>query len=143
MPSSDFYMNHYGAMADGHFQQRYVAAQKGNGFFGRIIKGSLIPVIKSVLPYLKNIALDGVGGLVDDIKNGKSLQEATTGQLKRSSETVFNDMAKRVKRQSGSGVKRKKQRGSGYRKQRGSGVRRGKPALRGKRGGLSRPLFKV
>lgn len=141
MPSSEFYMRHYGAMADGHFQHRYVAAQKGNGFFGRIIKGSLIPVIKSVLPYLKDIALDGVGGLVDDIKNGKSFKEATSGQLKRTSETVLNDMAKRVKQQSGTGIRRRRQKGSGFRKQRGSGVRH--KTVRGKRGGLSRPLFKV
>lgn len=82
------------------------------------IKGSLIPVIKSVLPYLKNVALDGVLGLVDELKSGKSFKEATSDQLKRSSETVLNDMAKRIKKpqQAGSGVRKRRQKGRGIRR---------------------------
>lgn len=137
MPSSDFYIRHYGAMADGAHQQRYVAAQKGNGFFGRLIRGSLIPIVKSVLPYLKNVALDGVGGLVDDLKEGKSFKDATTGQLKRASDTVLTDMVKRVKTQSGSGIKKRK------RGHRGAGLTKASSRKRGKRTRQSKPIFKV
>lgn len=137
MPSSEFYKRHYGAMAEGVHHQRFIPTQKGNGFFGRIIRGSLIPVIKSVLPYLKNVALEGVGGLVDDLKSGKSFRDATTDQFKRSSETVLNDMAKRVKKQTGSGLRRR-------RRQKGAGIRRKKPVRKtGKRGRPAAGLFKV
>lgn len=126
--NSDYYRKLYGDMAEGRFQQRFVATQKGNGFFGRIIRGSLMPIIKSVLPYLKDVALEGVGSLVTDLQQGKTLKDAASSSLKKTSSTVLNDVAKRVaKAQTGSGVKRKKkstQRGRGVSKRRTIAARR-------------------
>lgn len=131
MPSSEYYRNVYGAMAEGRYQQRHVANQRGNGFFGRIVRGSILPLIKSVLPYIKDVALDGVGGLINDLKEGKTVKEASKNQLKRTSSAVLGDMVKRLRLQTGSGVRRKrKQKGSGLRKK---GKRQARPRGRKRR----------
>lgn len=111
---ADFYRNVYGGMADGtiEIQKRGPLNQRGNGFFGRLIKGSLAPIIRSVLPYLKDMALEGVGGLVEDLKQGRSMKDAASNQFKRSASNLAEDVATRVKRtlaQSGSGLKRRRQ----------------------------------
>ena len=131
MSSSEFYRNVYGSMAEGRYRYRHATVQRGNGFFGRVIRGSLLPIIKSVLPYLKDVALDGVGGLVNELKEGKSVKEASSNQLKRTTSNLMSDMARRIKnRQSGTGLrkrKRRKQTGSGVgkrKRQRKSGVRK-------------------
>lgn len=126
---ADFYRQVYGGMAEGTLEvQKRASNQRGNGFFGRIIKGSLAPIIRSVLPYLKDLALDGVGGLVSDLKEGMNMKDAAKSQLKRSASTVAEDMASTIKRkfaQTGSGI-RKKQKGSGLsKKRRRQGRKRG------------------
>lgn len=118
MPNTDFYRKMYGGMAEGtiEIQRRGPTNQRGNGFFGRVIRGSLAPIIRSVLPYLKNMALEGVGGLVSELKEGKSVKEAATTQLKRSASTLAEDMAGKIKRrmtQAGAGIKRLKVRKRG------------------------------
>lgn len=131
---ADFYKSAYGGMADGSvaFQRRMPVNQRGNGFFGRIIKGSLAPIIRSVLPYLKDLALDGVGGIVNELKEGKGVKEAATNQFKRTAGNLAEDMARRVRNrvsQVGSGVRRKRrrtQKGSGVsKKRRRQGRKRG------------------
>ena len=110
MPSSEYYRNVYGAMAEGRveYQRTSGRGQKGNGFFGRLIRGSIAPMIKSILPYLKDVALDGVGGIVNNLKEGMTVKEASKSQLKRTASTLMNDVAKKLskKEQSGSGFRR-------------------------------------
>lgn len=87
----------------------YHLPQRGRGFFGRILKGSILPIIRSVLPYLKDKALDGVGKLVSDMKEGMSIKEAGKRQLKRTASQVFDDVVEKVqKSQKGSGVRKHK-----------------------------------
>lgn len=87
----------------------YHLPQRGRGFFGRILKGSILPIIRSIMPYIKDKAIDGVEGLVSDMKSGLSIKEAGTRQLKRTASQVMDDVVTRVK-QRGSGVRRRRRR---------------------------------
>lgn len=112
MPA-EYYRRVYGSMAEGRLevQRRHVIGQRGSGFFGRIIRGSLAPIIKSVLPYLKDVALEGVGGFVSDLKDGKGMKDASKNQIRKTAATLMSDIAKRI-------TPRPVQDGSGFRKKR-------------------------
>lgn len=131
MPA-EFYRHVYGAMAEGRLdvQRRHVVGQRGSGFFGRIIRGSLAPIIRSVLPYLKDIALEGVGGLVNDLKNGISVREASKTQIRKTAANLMDDVAKRMRPvQEGSGFRRKRKRVTRRRQPETPKSRRRRPGL--------------
>lgn len=97
-----FYLDQTGGAIDPYVSYYHIP-QRGKGFFGRILKGTILPIIQSVLPYLKNRAIEGVEGILSDVKEGVSLKEAGKKQLKRTASAVFEDI---ISKQKGSGLKR-------------------------------------
>lgn len=107
--------------------------QKGRGFFGRLIKGSILPLVKKILPFVKNAALDGVGGLVEDMKDGMSIKEAGVKNIKKTGLNLASNVMSSI-RQKGSGIRRRRRRRRLVR-----AVKRGKrSAARVRRGTTSR-----
>lgn len=100
----DFYSAQAGGSVSIYASHRYLPRQKGGGFFGRVIKGSLMPIIRAVMPYLKNIAVEGADGFVSSVREGKSLREAGEDQLRKSATKVLTDMTKQV--QKGAGLRK-------------------------------------
>ena len=99
-----FYANQAGGEIDPYVS--YVRLpQQGRGFFGRLIKGSVLPLIRSILPWVKNTALEGVGGLVSDLKEGVSLKEAGKRQLSKAANSAMDEIVAKI-RQRGSGVRK-------------------------------------
>lgn len=106
-----FYTSQAGGSIDPYVSYRYLPNQRGNGFFGRLISGSILPLIKRVLPYLTSKTVEGVEGIVKEVKERKSIKESAKNQLKRSTSSVLQDMASKLQPQSGSGLRRKRKRG--------------------------------
>ena len=98
---SSYYKEQAGSGTRTYAGYRYMPHQRGGGFFGRIIKGSIMPVIKAVMPYLKDKAIEGVDGMITGLKEGKSFKEAGKQQLSQAASQVLTDMSRRVQRGSG------------------------------------------
>ena len=81
---------------------------RGNGIWSTI-KGGIMPILKSLLPYLGSTAASAATGFVDEIKSGKSFKEAAKRQLKKSAKGIALDVAERLD-QDGSGVKKRRRR---------------------------------
>lgn len=128
----------------------YHLPQRGRGFFGRILKGSILPIIRSVMPYLKDKALGGVEGLVTDMKSGMSIKEAGSRQLKRTASQVMDDVVTKIK-QRGSGVRKRqsrrkrsyKRKGPARKGTRRRGVKRGRKTKRSRTKSRGRKTRKV
>lgn len=84
--------------------------QRGGGWFGRIIKGGIMPVLSKILPYLGSKAVDAYKEMVQDFQSGKDLKEIGKRQLKRSAASVARDVAEKLSKQTGSGIRRKRKR---------------------------------
>lgn len=82
--------------------------QKGNGFFGRLISGFAMPLLK----YFGRQGLEAVGNVVSDMKENPDakLSDIVKKQAKKSLSKVTDDGAARAKRfiQTGKGVKKNK-----------------------------------
>lgn len=103
----NFYTSQAGGRIDPYVSYRYLPNQRGNGFFGRLISGSILPLIQRVLPYLSSKTVEGVEGIVKDVKDGISIKQSAKNQLKRSASSVLQDMASKISPQKGSGLRRK------------------------------------
>lgn len=84
--------------------------QRGNGFFGNFFKGSIMPLLKKVMPYLGRQALDAGVDLAAGLKSGESFKEAAKGSLKRRAGAISADALKKVRDQVGQGVRQRKRR---------------------------------
>lgn len=105
-----FYISQAGGSIDPYISYRYLPGQRGRGFFGNLFRSSIMPLIHQVMPYLKDTVVSGVEGVVEGIKEGRSLKDSAKRQLKRTASTVLQDMASKISRQSGSGLKHKRRR---------------------------------
>lgn len=99
------YLNQAGGSINPYVSYKHLPSQRGRGFFGRVIKNSIMPLLKSVLPYLKETALDGLGGILGDLKNGESIKEAGKNQFRKTASKVATDVANNMK---GSGLKQRR-----------------------------------
>lgn len=116
-----FYCDQAGNGIDDFYSSyRYLPNQRGNGFFGRLIKSSLLPLLKSIMPYIKDTAVEGVGNLIENVKSGENIKQAAKNALKNTASNVLTDMAAKVKKQKGSGLRKSKRK----RQQRGYKTRR-------------------
>lgn len=88
---------------------------KGNGFFGRMIKGGLLPIIKSVMPYLGSKAAVAVSDFADNIKQGRSIGSSAKRSLKKGVASMARDLSLKFE-QDGNGVRRRKKRKTGNKK---------------------------
>lgn len=102
-----YYLAQTGGAIDPYISYHHLP-HRGKGIFGDLIKGSILPLIQAVLPYFKDKAIEGVEGIISDVKEGVPLKEAGKRQLKRTASTVLQDVLK--KKQKGSGVRKHKRR---------------------------------
>lgn len=105
-----YYREQAGGSIDAYTSLRYLPAQRGSGFFGRLIKGTVWPLIQQMLPYAKKKALEGVGNMVTELGQGSTFKEASKKILKKTGEEIIGDAAAKVqeKLQQGSGVRRRR-----------------------------------
>lgn len=78
--------------------------QSGGGFFGRLIKGGIMPLVRKVLPFLKETALDTAGDFVDNMKRGDSFSSAVKKSAKKATKRAIDSID--PLQQQGSGRKR-------------------------------------
>ena len=74
------------------------------GFFGRLIKGSLLPLLRyfgkeAVIPFASNLTRD----LID----GENLKNSASKRFQETKEVMQNDIFEKLKKQMGRGRKRK------------------------------------
>lgn len=105
-----YYLNQAGSGIATYTGLRY---QKGNGFFGRIMKGFALPLLK----YFGKQGLSAAGNLVSEYRSNpnKSIKDLLKDQAKTSLSDITQDGAERVKKfiQTGKGVKRTNKRTKG------------------------------
>jgi hypothetical protein len=83
-----------------------VRYQKGHGFFGRIIKGSVFPLLKQLWPYLGAKALNTGSNILADVYNRKGLKESISSNLKKTAGDIAEDALVKVKEMKGKGLRR-------------------------------------
>lgn len=131
----EYYINQAGSGIGGFAGTRY---QKGDGFFGRLISGSILPIIKKVLPFLGKTALNSGIDVINDLSKGDSFKESAKRRMKEAGESIVNKSVEKVKQLTGSGMARRKKKST--KKKKAKGVTKRKPALKLKSRGRKRSL---
>lgn len=84
--------------------------QRGAGWFGRVIKGGIVPLLSKILPYLGSKAVEAYQGMAQDFQSGRTdLKEIGKRQLRRSGAAIARDVASKLE-QTGSGIRKRKRR---------------------------------
>lgn len=96
----EYYVNQAGSGLGGFAGQRY---QKGDGFFGRMISGTVLPMLKKVLPYLGKNLVSTAGDVMTDISQGQKLKDSVKSRLKETGSRIGTDAMAKVKQFTGSG----------------------------------------
>ena len=81
--------------------------QKGNGFFGRFISGSMLPLIKKVLPFLGKSALNTGIDVLNDWSQGEKLKDSLSKRVKDTAEKINETAKAKVKEITGSGKRKR------------------------------------
>lgn len=103
----DYYINQAGSGLGGFAGQRY---QKGDGFFGRLISGTVLPIIKKVLPYLGKTAFNTGIDILGDVSQGQKFKESAKRRLRETGDRVTEKAMSKVREITGSGRKRGRKR---------------------------------
>ena len=104
----EYYHNQAGSGIGGFSGLRY---QKGNGFFGRLISGTVLPLLRKVLPYLGRTAMETGMDIAKDLSEGKKFKESFKERAKASGKKISEAaLAKAEKMMSGSGIRRRRRR---------------------------------
>ena len=82
--------------------------QKGDGFLGRFISGSVLPIIKKVLPFLGKTALSTGIDILGDVSSGMKVKESAKRRLREAGEKVGEKARAKIEQLTGSGKKRRK-----------------------------------
>lgn len=98
-----FYVSQAGS---GFIPYEGVRYQRGDGFFGRILSGGFMPLLRSVLPYLGRKALNAGANIAEEVLDGKNFKDSALRNLKDSGKHIARDAIKRV-RLRGKGVSSK------------------------------------
>ena len=104
----NFYNTQYGGNIDPYSGYRFQYPSRnlrGNGIWSTI-KGGIMPILRSLLPYLGNTALDAAGGLVSEMTSGKSFKEAAKKTMKKTAKGIALDVANKLD-QEGTGTRKK------------------------------------
>ena len=100
----EYYRNQAGSGIGGFAGQRY---QKGDGFFGRLVSGSILPIIRKVLPFLGKTALSTGVNILSDVSTGEKFTSSAKRRLKESGKKIESRAMAKVKEITGSGKKRR------------------------------------
>jgi len=103
----DYYVRQAGSGIAGYGGVRY---QKGNGFFGRLISGGLLPIIKSFLPYFGKKVLTAGTNIAEDMLDGKNFKSSVKSNLNNTARTMAKDAIKKTREavQLGDGMRKRK-----------------------------------
>lgn len=94
------YLAQAGGSISPYVGNRYM---KGNGFFGRILKSGIMPLINKVIPYLSRAAMPTVQNFAQNIADGQTLGQAGKRSLKKATSHILDDVSSSLK-QDGSGI---------------------------------------
>lgn len=100
----NYYVNQAGSGLGGFSGHRY---QKGDGFFGRLIAGTVLPLIKKALPFLGKAALNTGVDIVRDVAEGQKFKESLKKRVRKTGEDITDKAIMKVKRLTGGGRGRK------------------------------------
>lgn len=119
----NYYREQAGSGLGGYAGIRY---QKGHGWFGRMIKGGLVPILRRVLPYLGKRALETGVGVAQDMMEGEQFKAAAKKRFKSVGQRLEEDAITKVKQLTGGGLRRRKKKKPKLRRMIGSGIQRKK-----------------
>ena len=100
----DYYMSQAGSGMSAFSGVRY---QKGDGFFGRLISGTVMPMIKKVLPFLGKTAMSSGVNVLNDWSQGEKLGESFRKRMTEAGQTVTDTAMAKVKQITGSGKRKR------------------------------------
>lgn len=109
----NIYTRQYGQGMDPFEGYRYQFAGRnlrGNGIWSTI-KGGLMPIFKSLLPYLGTSAVDAMGGLIGEMKSGKKFKDALKAQSRRSGSKIAQDLSDHLAQEGGGRARRRRRKG--------------------------------
>lgn len=101
----NYYKEQAGSGLGGYSGVRY---QKGHGWFGRIISGGIVPILRRVLPYLGKRALETGVGVATDIMDGENFKSSAKKRFKSIGKRVEEDTISKVKQMTGGGYRKKR-----------------------------------
>ena len=93
----EYYTRQAGTGIAGYSGVRY---QKGNGFFGRLITGAVLPVLR----YLGRQALKTGANVAQDVLDGQEFNKAVKTNLNTSAREVAYEGVRKLKEMTGSGI---------------------------------------
>lgn len=99
----NYYVNQAGSGIAGYSGIKY---QRGHGFFGRLLSGTVLPILK----YLGKKALNTGVGIGSDIIQGENLKNSMKKRLKTTGFDIADDAYNRLQnyKQKGTGRRRRK-----------------------------------
>lgn len=104
----NYYYNQAGSGVGGFSGLRY---QKGDGFFGRLISGTVLPLLKKALPFLGRTAMETGVNIAKDVSEGKKFKDSFKERAKASGKKISEAaLAKAEKMMSGSGLRKRRRR---------------------------------
>lgn len=95
-----YYINQAGSGLGGFSGHRY---QKGDGFFGRLIAGTVLPLIKKALPFLGKAALNTGVDIVRDVAEGQQFKESLKRRIRKTGDNIADKAISKVKEITGGG----------------------------------------
>lgn len=100
----EYYLQQAGSGLGSFSGVRY---QRGDGFFGRLISGTILPLVKKVLPFLGKTALDAGVGAMNDWSKGEKLSESLKNHFAQGTGKVTDALEAKVKKFTGSGNRKR------------------------------------
>lgn len=104
---NEYYVKQAGSGIGGFSGSRY---QKGDGFFGRFVSGSILPLLKKVLPYLGKTALSAGADILGDVSQGQKLGESFKNRMNETGQKITDKSMSKVRELVGGGPKKKRRR---------------------------------
>lgn len=100
---NSYYTNQAGSGLGGFAGHRY---QRGDGFFGRLISGTVLPLIRKALPFLGKTALNTGVDIVRDLSEGQKFKQSFKRRMKEGGEQLTDKAIGKVKLLTGGRLKR-------------------------------------
>lgn len=98
-------MNQAGSGIAGFQGVRY---QRGSGFMGRMITGTVMPILKKILPFLGRTALKAGTDILQDFENGDKFSDSAKRRLKETKESIKMKAVDKFKELTGSSRRKTK-----------------------------------
>lgn len=82
--------------------------QKGDGFFGRLISGTVLPIIKKMLPFLGKTALNTGMDILHDVSQGEKIGDSVKKRVRNTAGYLGEKAMAKVREFTGSGSRRRR-----------------------------------